>query len=87
MAVAHDCNNECPRCCEETTEELDARVERLTRVRSLTLANILCVFCFGAHVWFAWHGKVLEIPSAFYAVILSPYGGAAFAKLWNRGKK
>jgi hypothetical protein len=84
------CIKACAVCCNETIEEYNAHHQADLSSRSLTLANVLCYLLFCAHVYFAAIGKDLKLPYEFYAIILSPYGGAALkiaVNKWTNGKK
>lgn len=85
------CNNQCPKCCVETVEEIKARSEATLAARAMTLSNVATVAIIGAHIYFQGLGQELKLPAEIYAIILGPYGGAAIAKiadkLTNKGGK
>jgi len=78
----------CPNCGErESVEEIEAKIDGGLRNRALTLSGVSFLVVLCLHAWFAWNGKVFPMPDIVWAMILSPWLGAAAEKVVETARK
>ena len=78
----------CPNCGQrESVEEIEAKIDGGLRNRALTLSGVSFLIVLIINAWFCWNGKVWPIPDIVWAMILSPWLGAATEKVIDSAKK
>lgn len=78
-----ECKKECPICCDETVEELNARAEARLRERALNLSCFVTIVLICAHIFFAYAGKVLATPDIVWAIVFAPWFGEGGFKIFQ----
>ncbi len=82
------CNSTCPVCCQESLDELNARLDAPLRVGALILSGLLTAGLLYAYCYsFIILGKILPIPDLIWPIIAAPWCGAGMNKLIEMAKK